>query len=284
MPPEFTDDLMLRDELLARGVAQADIEPWDAAVDWSSYDLVVVRSPWDYAGRRAEFLAWAESVAPRIENSAEVLRWNSDKTYLADLAEMDIPVVPTRFLEPGEEWLPEPAEFVVKPSVSAGGRDTGRFGPDLAREATALIGLIHESGRTAMVQPYLASVDTTGETAVVFVAGEPSHVLKKRAVLRPDEVAPVRTDGIGAAEVMYDPELVRAGSAEPDELALARRIMAGVSERFARTPLYGRVDMVRDDSGDPVLLELELVEPNLYLGEAPRATGRLAEAITSRAG
>jgi len=130
-----------------------------------------------------------------------------------------------------------------------------------------------------MVQPFLPAVDERGETAVVFVDGEVSHVLRKRAVLRPDEVAPVREDGVGAAEVMYDEDLVRTGEATEAEIALAERIIARVAERFGETPLYGRVDMLADAHGDPILLELEVVEPCLYLAEAPGAAERLAGAI-----
>jgi hypothetical protein len=279
MPGEFTDDDSLRDALVARG-AEVAIEPWDSDVSWDSFDLVVVRSTWDYAARRVEFLEWTGSVGDRLLNPPAVLGWNSDKRYLADLATAGFPVVETQFLEPGAVWRGNnAAEVVVKPSVSAGGRDTGRFRSDLAAEARALIETIHASGRTAMVQPFIESVDSTGETALVFIGGELSHPLRKRAVLRPDEVAPVRSGGIGAAEAMYDPGLVLAGTAEADEVALAARILAHVEERFGCSLLYGRVDMLRDPEGDPVLLELELIEPNLYLGQTEGADERLAYAI-----
>lgn len=283
MPDEFTDDETLRDALLATGSCEVAIEPWDEDLAWDEFDIVVVRSTWDYATRRDEFCAWADSVGARLANAPAVLRWNSDKTYLKDLATAGVPVVATEFLEPGAPWPgAEGREVVVKPTISAGGRDTGRFGPELEGAARALIGSIHAGGRTAMVQPYLSSVDSAGETALVFIDGELSHSLRKQAVLRPDEVAPVRADRLGAAEAMYDPELVLAGSAQPDEVELAERIIAHVNERFKTELLYGRVDMLRGGDGDPVLLELELVEPNLYLGQAPKAASRLADAILVR--
>ncbi len=281
MPDQFTDDQLVISELESLG-AEVTYEPWDAEIDWASYDAVAVRSPWDYSKRRDEFVKWADSVGPNLHNSAELLRWNSDKAYVADLDAAGIPIVETLFVKPGEGWDGDGREVVVKPSVSAGGRDTGRFGPGLATEARALIETIHESGRTAMVQPFLSSVDDSGETALVFIDGEFSHSLRKRSVLRPDEVAPVRNTDLMVAEAMYDPELVLTGTYEPDELALAERIVGHVTERFDYVPLYARVDMLRDEEGAPVLLELEAVEPNLYFNERPDGAGRLARAIVSR--
>ena len=283
MPEQFTDDLVVKNELEALG-AEVTYEPWDAAgVDWPGFDVVAVRSPWDYSKRRDEFVAWADTAGPNLHNSAGLLRWNSDKSYVADLERAGLAVVETTFLEPGQEWAGDDREVVVKPSVSAGGRDTGRFGPALAADAKALIARIHESGRTAMVQPFQASVDEIGETALVFVDGEFSHPLRKRAVLRPDEVAPVRQTDLMVAEAMYDPDLVLSGTYEPDELQLAERIVAHISERFDYVPLYARVDMLRDSHGAPVLLELEAVEPNLYFDQFPEGAGHLARAIMSRA-
>jgi hypothetical protein len=133
-----------------------------------------------------------------------------------------------------------------------------------------------------MVQPYYSSVDSDGEVAIVFIDGEPSHALLKRAVLRPDEVAPVRDDVIGAAEVMYDPTLVLAASATDEQLRFARAVMAEVARRFGGPPLYARVDQIRAGDGSPVLLELEAIEPNLYFDEASGVAERLADAIVAR--
>ncbi len=281
MPPEFTDDRLVISELESLG-AEVAYEPWDENIRWSDFDVVAVRSPWDYSRRRDEFVAWADAVGSNLHNAADLLRWNSEKSYLRGLAEADIAVVDTHFVEPGEDWAGSDSEIVVKPSVSAGGRDTGRFNPAHHADAQALIRAIHESGRTAMVQPYLPSVDDLGETALVFIDGHFSHSLRKRSVLRPDEVAPVRTTDLMVAEAMYDPELVVAGSYEPDELELAECVVAHVSERFDTVPLYARVDMIRDGVGEPTVLELEAVEPNLYFDQAPGAARRLAEAIVRR--
>ncbi len=282
VPPEFTDDDRLIAALAAAGV-EAQRIAWDeSGVDWEVFDGVVIRSTWDYDSRRGEFVTWAERVGERLHNSPAVIRWNSDKRYLGDLGAEGIPTVATTYIEPGDPVPAMRGEVVVKPSVSGGGRDTGRFTPSVHDQARDLIAAINASGRTAMVQSYLATVDTVGETAIVCLNGEFSHVLRKRAVLRPDEVAPVRDDGLGAAEVMYDPQLVTAGQSTAAELALAERIVAHVSERFDYVPLYARVDMLTDDSGAPVLLELEAVEPNLYLDQSEGAAARTAAAIAAR--
>lgn len=282
MPPEFgDDDRLLVQKLRERGV-EVDYLPWNhPEADWDAPDLVHARSPWDYAHRHDEFIAWVQSV-DALENDPGLITWNSDKRYLADLHEAGIPVVETTYVAPGD---PPPAiegEVVVKPTISAGARETGRFGPRSAAAGQALIEQITARGGTAMVQPFVDSVDTAGETAVVTIAGEVSHVLHKRPVLRADEVAPVREDGLRAAEAMYDPDLVTPGEASDDQLELARKIVGLIESRFGSTPLIARVDMLRHD-GHPILLELEAIEPNLYFDQVPEAADRLADALVSRA-
>jgi hypothetical protein len=275
---EFDDDERLAEVLRGRG-AGVELVRWDAGVDWSGFDLVVVRSTWDYTGRLDEFLNWADSVGPRLQNAPEVLRWNANKEYLADLEAEGLPVVPTLLVRPGEPVPELDGEVVVKPTVSAGGRDTGRFGRDAHELARGLLDRLSAEGRVAMVQPYLAAVDEHGETALLYIAGELAHVLRKRAVLAPDEVAPVRDDALGAAEAMYDPELVTAGESSAAEREVAGRILDYVTDRFGSSPLYARVDLVPGPTGDPVLIELELVEPNLYLNIYPATADRVADAI-----
>lgn len=284
MPPEFRDDQTLLGLLSDRGV-ELTYRPWDDdSVDWRSFDLVVARSPWDYTWRLDDFLTWADGVGERLENAAAVIRWNSDKRYLADLSDAGIPVVETTYVAPGESPPPIDDEVVVKPTVSGGARNTGRFGPGSRTAALELIERITAAGKTAMVQPFVASVEEGGETAVVMIDGEVSHVLRKRSLLGADEVAPVRADdALGVAEVMYDPDLVLAGSAEEDELDLAATMLTDMRERFGVTPLFARVDMLRDADGSPILLELEAIEPNLYFEQAPGAADRLADAIVARA-
>jgi hypothetical protein len=284
LPPGFTELELLTAALEEQGVSVA-VEPWDAQrVDWQAFDLVVVRATWDYTWRYEEFLAWADSVGERLHNQPALVRWNADKRYMGDLAEAGIPVVATTYVEPGDP-LPElDGEVVVKPAISAGARDTGRFGPSAHQAARALLHTMATQGRTALVQPYLSAVDTAGETAIVLVDGRPSHALRKHAVLAADEVAPTRDDPLGGAEAMYDPELVKADRASDEELALAADVVAEIGRRFGEVPLYARVDVVQGPAGSPVLLELEAVEPNLYHEQAPHSAGVLADAIVRRVG
>lgn len=282
-PTEFSDDEVLVQLLTDRSV-EASIEAWDdPRVDWAAFDLVVIRSTWNYSRRRDAFLTWADAIGERLHNPPPLVRWNSDKTYLRDLADVGIPVVDTVYVGPGEPPPVIERESVIKPTVSAGARDTGRFGPEHADDARDLIACIGASGRTAMVQPYLTSVDTRGEIAIVFIDGRATSALRKRAVLMPDEVAPVRDDESGAAEVMYDPDLVRADTATAAELESAEAVIADVTRRFGRAPLYARVDQLHDATGAPVLLELEAVEPSLYFEHAPGSAELLADAIVARA-
>lgn len=274
--------LGFEDDHEAARLLEATYEVWnDPHVDWRRYDRVVVRSTWDYTLRVGEFVDWARRVGTdRLRNPPALLEWNSDKTYLADLAGAGLPVVPTTFVLPGDGPPLLAGEVVVKPTVSAGGRDTGRFGPGHHDEALALVDAITASGRTAMVQPYLTAVDDAGETAIVLVGGTVSHVLHKKAVLRPDEVAPVdpsRGD-FAPAEVMFDDDLVTAGHADEAQLALADEVAFELHRRFGPS-LYLRVDLVPGPDGAPVVMEIEAVEPCLYLDTTPGAAERFAAAV-----
>ena len=258
-------------ELAARGHT-AESVVWDSDADWAGYDLVVVRSTWDYSTRREEFLAWADGVDGRLANRAGVLRWNTDKRYLRELAEAGIPVVPTLWDPAG---LPEWREYVIKPAVSAGARDTARWTRGEAVAARAHLHRLRAEGATVMVQPYLDAVDTAGETALVFFDGEFSHAVRKAPILRP---------GGGVQEMIADckDEREQIGPREPSpaELALARAVLAAAPGGL----LYARVDLIPGPDGSPVLLELELSEPSLFLRHAPGSAGRLAAAIARRLG
>ena len=276
LPDGFEDDHS------SASLLGAAFEVWnDPTVEWDRYDRVVIRSTWDYTLYAAEFVAWGRRVGTgRLRNQPELIAWNSDKTYLADLAAVGIPTVPTIFVGPNDKSVELDGEVVVKPTVSAGARDTGRFGPAHHHDARSLVQTIVGSGRTAMVQPYLMGVDRAGETGVVVLGGEVSHVLHKKAILRADEVAPVdpsRGD-FAPAEAMLDPDLVTAGKADDQQLSLARRVMAEINRRFG-WPLYSRVDMVPGPDGAPVVLEVEAVEPCLYFNTAPAASELFAAAV-----
>jgi hypothetical protein len=163
--------------------------------------------------------------------------------------------------------------------VSAGARDTGRFGPARHAAATALIAQIAAGGRVALVQPYLSSVETEGETALVYLGGEFSHGLRKRAILAPDEIAPRLSDDPQApAAAMAQDDLVAAGRPDTGQRALGDAVIAEITARFG-VPLYARVDLVRGPAGAPLLLELEAIEPSLYMATASGAARRFADAI-----
>ncbi|MFE9190850.1 RimK family alpha-L-glutamate ligase [Micromonospora sp. NPDC007208] len=273
------DDRLVLAPLAARGVAVQTVIWDDPDVDWSSYDLVVLRSPWDYALRRDEFVSWAATV-PALLNPAEVVRWNTDKRYLAELTAAGVPTVPTSWIEPGESWqLPaETGEYVLKPAVSAGSQDTGRYDladPEHRDLATAHVRRLSEAGRVTMVQPYLRAVDTEGETALLFLAGPEglafSHAIRKGPMLSGPDLGP---DGL------YKAEEITARTARPEQLAVAEQTLATVPGG-TRQLLYARVDLIPGPDGEPVLVELELTEPSLFIGYADGAPDRLATAITT---
>ena len=197
-------------------------------------------------------------------------------------SELSAPTIPTAFVSPGDALPKLRGEVVVKPHVSAGARDTGRFTPAAHDKAIVLIDRIRARGAVALVQPYMSDVDRGGEAAFVFFGGELSHVLRKRPVLRPDEVAPVAREGfpreLGVAQAMVETDLVTLGAADPAEHALAERVLAEVVERFG-TPLFLRVDLVRDSGDKPVLMEIEAIDTVLYLASSPGASERFAAAV-----
>lgn len=258
-------------QLAQRGIDAVPAVWTDPAVDWSAFGLVVVRSTWDYVERRDAFLAWAREV-PRLANPPEVLAWSTDKRYLAELAAAGLPVVPTTFLAPGER--PEPAlpagEVVVKPSISVGSLDTDRHADPAT--AAAHVARLHDAGRTAMVQPYVAGVDAAGETALLYVDGELSHAVRKGPMLAGERTT---------VEGLYVAEDIRPREPSAAERELGDRVMALVAERFG-TLLYARVDLLPGPAGEPLVVELELAEPSLFLDFDAGAPGRLAEAIALR--
>lgn len=261
--------------LRAQGV-EVGTPSWDdATVDWSGYDLAVLRSTWDYVDRIDRFLDWAEHCASRtrLVNPPAVLRWNTDKHYLRDLAQAGVPVVPTHFVEPGtrapaglDRFLADSGcgEFVVKPAIGAGSRDAARYlRADRARADAHLQALLG-TGRSAMLQPYLAHVDEHGETAAIYLGGDYSHAIRKGPLLRA---------GDGLVTGLFAPEQITARPADAGELQVAEAALAAIP--FER-PTYARVDLIRDDRGEPVVLELELTEPSLFLAHAPGAAERYA--------
>jgi glutathione synthase/RimK-type ligase-like ATP-grasp enzyme len=262
------------DDYEAAKLLGAAYRSWDdPGVDWEAYDRVVIRSTWDYTQRIGEFLAWCGRVGSRrLRNRPELIAFNADKRYLERFAAASVPTI---YLAPGDPTPALEGEVVVKPNVSSGARDTGRFGPRTHHVAVMLIERIQASGRVALVQPYIESLDKHGETALVYIGGELSHVVNKRAILRPNEIAPTSAAMLGVATAMLASNLVTVATATVAERTVADYVLREISANFG-TPLYARIDLVRTDDGAPLLLELELIEPNLYLKRSPGAAARLA--------
>lgn len=269
-----------------RAGLQAEVRAWDdGTVSWARYDAVVLRSPWDYHLRRDAFLDWCARVAgaARLLNPLEVVRWNTDKRYLADLEAAGVPVVPTRFVAPDAEPLqalddffaafPAAAEVVVKPTVSAGSRDTQRYRRDQGLAAANHVGTLLDAGRDAMLQPYLDAVDVRGETALLYFDGTFSHAIRKAALLRPDAAA---VDHTGL------PDAIAARTPDADELRAGEAVLAALHARTGGPLPYARIDLIRDAGGAPRLLELELAEPSLFLDHAAGAADRFVEALVRR--
>ncbi|TGZ18259.1 ATP-grasp domain-containing protein [Streptomyces sp. S816] len=259
--------------------ARADAPYWDdPGIDWSAYDLVVVRSTWDYSWRAAEFTAWLERVAraTRIANPADVIRWNLDKRYLGELAAAGVPTVPTSYLAPGEDGapvLPTDHDYVIKPTSGAGARFAARYTPAEHETAVRHLARMHAEGFTAMVQPYLQGIDITGERALQFFGGRLLHASRKGAVLSPG--TPYDADKVA------HPDLTPWQPTDA-ELAVAEKALAAVPGSAAPL-LYARVDLVDGPDGTPRLMELELVEPNLFLFLHPDSLPRTAAAILAEA-
>jgi glutathione synthase/RimK-type ligase-like ATP-grasp enzyme len=244
----------------------------DPAVGWDAFELVVLRSTWDYAERRAEFLRWIDRL-PRVLNASEVVRWNTDKRYLDELAGAGLPVVPTRFLEPGDP-LEAPAErFVVKPAISAGARNTASYEAHELELARRHLAALHTAGLAVMVQPYIEAVDVVGEAALIWLGGEYSHAVTKSALLQ---------RGQAPGTELYLEETIAARTASPAERDVGARVLAALPFDPAAL-LYARIDLLPTREG-PVVLEVELTEPSLFLGYEAGAAERLAAAIARRLG
>jgi glutathione synthase/RimK-type ligase-like ATP-grasp enzyme len=276
LPDLHPDDHPLRDALRALD-AKVHAVCWDeAGVDWAGFDAVVLRSCWDYYLRFGEFRRWLdelERAGTRLWNPPAVVRWNYDKIYLADLAGDGVLLPGTEWLAPGDRrnlgavletrgW----DRAVVKPRVSASGHETWltdrrRVAEDEPRVAR----LVAAEG--ALIQEFVPEVMTAGELSLVYLAGEFSHAVRKRA---------------GPGEFRVQERF--GGWTEPATVGVAAR-EAG-KRALARVPgpwLYARVDGVERDAGRQFLvMELEVFEPSLFLQGVPEAAGRLARAIVSR--
>jgi glutathione synthase/RimK-type ligase-like ATP-grasp enzyme len=251
------------------GVDAAQVVWDEPSVDWDRYDLVVLRSTWDYATRRDEFLAWARGVT-KLVNPYQVVEYSSDKHYLDDVASRGHHVVPTKFFEVGASPEFPDLDFVVKPSVGAGSIDAVRYRGDEHARARAHVKRLHGLGRSVIVQPYVHTVDTLGERALIYIDGSFSHALTKGAMLN---VAGDERDAL------YRREQMSRAKPEADALAFANGLLHDME---LNELLYARVDLVATTHGWS-LMELELVEPSLFLAFDDAAPLRLAAGIQRRA-
>ncbi|HEX6417988.1 MAG TPA: hypothetical protein VFZ77_05815 [Acidimicrobiales bacterium] len=272
------------DALAARGV-DAVVADWhDDGFRWADVDLAVIRSTWDYTWQHDRFLAWVDrvSAATRLANPAPVVRWNTDKRYLLDLAAAGVPTVATRVLAPGDDpaidGLAPGEPIVVKPVVSAGARDTERYGADDIAAARSHVERLLGEGRPVLVQPYLDGIDGHGETGLVFLGDAFSHAFRKGPILVP---------GNGLVDGLYRDEDISPRTPSPAELDVAATALDAVAEAVPGVTrhdlLYARVDLAPHNEG-PVVLELELVEPSFFCQTDPAAADRAAAAIAALTG
>ena len=260
------DSPLLLDAFARRGV-EAQLAVWDADVDWGHYDLVVIRSTWDYTARRAQFLTWARSLA-RVLNPYEVLEYSSDKHYLADVGRHHR-VVTSTFCDVGDEPRFPEGDFVVKPCVGAGSLDVDRYRSHDHERAVAHVARLHAHGRDALIQPYVTSVDVVGERALVFIDGAFSHAMTKGAMLNVAQLD---------RNALFRREQMSRATPEPDAVDFAESLL---TEAGFADLLYARVDLVNTEHGW-ALMELELVEPSLFLSFDGTAADRLVDAVIRR--
>lgn len=280
-------DLPLERDAFARAGVELVLAPWeDDAVAWSRFDLVVVRTPWNYVEHLSAFRRWLEDLDPttRLCNPAPLIAWNLDKRYLLDLASRDVPIVPTQFVDSIARFRDAVADsarsdIVVKPAISAGSRSTGRFrAADPAAEDLAAS--ILAEGLMVMVQPLASSVDRVGEIGTVVFDGVISHSFRK---------GPILADGGGLIGGEYREDITptqasdavlevvrKASSAATDHAR--HHGWVGPHEEF----LYGRFDVVFLDDGSPALLEAELFEPCFFLPTDPASVDRFVAAVLAR--
>ncbi|TXJ05947.1 MAG: hypothetical protein E6Q27_04805 [Aeromicrobium sp.] len=249
---------------------RAEIAIWDdPGVDWKSFDVVAIRSCWDYTTRRDEFVAWCRTVGDRLVNNPDIIEWNSDKTYLQQLADNGVNIIPTMWDVSTRAELGTHRSWVVKPTISSGSANTAHW-------TTAEAALVHAAelraaGHHTMTQPYVASIDEIGEFANYFFGGEHSHSVRKPPLLTADEIpesGATFPGGLSAVDV------------DASVIAFAREVNATAERITGHTLVQSRVDVILDETGAPMLMELELVEPALFLTYAPGAASDYVEAIT----
>ena len=276
-------DLDILTAALDAASQQWQIVNWDdASLDWSQFAIAVLRSTWDYYARLDEFVAWVDRISAQTTlcNPAEIVRWNVDKRYLQEMSEQGIPVMATTFvsqlIDITQELIAQ--DVIIKPVVSAGSNNTARHRNDAVAARAQLDHILSNAG-VAMVQPYSPTIDSVGETGLVYLGGKFSHAFGKDAVF-------------GEAEQVHNgvhvQEVITARTANPNEHLLGDSVMKFLINKFGVTPLYARIDMVTNIDGVPEIMEVELTEPSLYLhldaGSPERAATALANAASATHG
>lgn len=268
--------------LLIPALEQRNIEA--VSLVWSQpsevhFDLIVVRSCWDYIDHRDAFLRWTRSVN-NLANPAEALNWNTDKRYLEDLRAHGTPVVPTDWILPGASWqCPSKGRIVIKPAIGLAALNAGAYNcEDLNQRNAAIthVARLQRSDCVVMVQPYMDAIDRKGEVSLIYIAGAFSHAIRKCALLDGPDLGEDRRFKFLGGQTIFEHE------PSAFESAAADAALRAVPAAFGRL-LYARVDLIPDENGRPLVLEVELTEPNLYL-HTPERVSRFTDAICAFAG
>jgi glutathione synthase/RimK-type ligase-like ATP-grasp enzyme len=254
---------------LEAGGVEATLAVWDdSSVNWDEFALVVIRSTWDYATRRDEFLAWARSIH-HLFNPYGVIEYTTDKHYLRDLEAHGLRIVPSHFCDVGAKPAFFDGDFVVKPCIGAGSMDASRYTEHDHDKAARHVADLHAKGRDALIQPYVEAVDVEGERALIFIDGAFSHAMTKGAMLNVSQLDRSK---------LFRLEQMSLAQPEPDAVRFAQAVLS--AKGFSHL-LYARVDLVRMDEGWAVM-ELELAEPSLFLTYDDQAANKLTQAIATR--
>jgi len=271
-------DLGILSRALDASGVKWNIVNWDdPQAQWSNYSIAVLRSPWDYHERIAEFSAWLRMVATqtRLLNTLPIVEWNLDKRYLRELMSSDIAVMETVFVE-SETDLSDGVfsrDVIVKPAISAGSNNTARYKNDVAG-ATEHARRLLNNGISVLAQPYQSAIDEYGETGLVYLGGQFSHGFRK---------APIFADKDQNHNGLYVVEEITLRIPSAAERAFGDKVVAFVKNKFGVSPLYARVDMVVNAAGVPELMELELTEPSLFLHLDDKSPARAALAFANAA-
>lgn len=246
----------------------------DSSINWESFKLVVIRSCWDYPLRHEEFLAWARTV-PNLANPFNVVKWNIDKRYMQILESRGVGIIPSRWDPSRIDDLTDSSEWVIKPTISASTKDT--FRTTSGTEAIRLAGTLRAQGRSAIVQPYISEIESVGEVALVYVDGVRVHAIRKGPSLFLSSAEASRN----VVEKTYEPADVSESIWQvADNVLKITENIVSPSEHL----LYARIDIIPLLTFPPPVMEVELIEPTLFLSIQPSGTTTFVEAIARRVG